>query len=38
MRQAITVDDYTVGVLGGQELGRRTREILEAQPEAIPAL
>lgn len=34
MRQAITVDEYTVGVLGGQELGKRTRAILEAQPVA----
>ncbi|QTD32701.1 hypothetical protein [Pseudomonas fluorescens] len=38
MRQAITVDEYTVGVLGGQELGKRTRAILEAKPETIPAL
>lgn len=37
MRQAITVDEYTVGVLGDQELGKRTRAILEAQPEVIPA-
>lgn len=34
MRQAITVDEYTVGVLGGQQLGKRTRTILEAQPDA----
>jgi hypothetical protein len=37
MRQAITVDEYTVGVLGGQELGKRTRAILEGQPAAVPA-
>ncbi len=37
MRQAITVDEYTVGVLGNQELGKRTRAILEAQPNAVPA-
>jgi hypothetical protein len=36
MRQAITVDEYTVGVLGGQELGKRTRAILEAQTEQFP--
>jgi hypothetical protein len=36
MRQAITVDEYTVGVLGGQELGKRTRAILEAQTEHAP--
>ncbi|WP_095151284.1 hypothetical protein [Pseudomonas sp. Irchel s3b5] len=36
MRQAITVDEYTVGVLGGQELGKRTRAILEAQ--ALPTI
>lgn len=38
MRQAITVDEYTVGVLGGQELGKRTRAILETQPSPLPAL
>lgn len=37
MRHAISVDEYTVGVMGGQELGRRTRAILEAQPSAVPA-
>lgn len=36
MRQAITVDEYTVGVLGGQELGKRTRAILEDQFAAAP--
>ncbi|MEE4086397.1 hypothetical protein [Pseudomonas viridiflava] len=35
MRQAITVDEYTVGVLG-QELGKRTRAILEDQPADVP--
>ncbi|MDV7211462.1 hypothetical protein [Azotobacter beijerinckii] len=34
MREAITIDEYTVGVLGGQELGKRTREILEEQAVA----
>lgn len=38
MSQAITVDEYTVGVLGGQKLGKRTREILEAQPVPVPTL
>ncbi|MBF8677367.1 hypothetical protein [Pseudomonas fulva] len=37
MRQAITVDEYTVGVLSGQELGKRTRAILDAQSETSPA-
>ncbi|CUI82137.1 hypothetical protein ACOTC8_20735 [Achromobacter xylosoxidans] len=37
MREAIAVDDYAVGVLGGQELGKRTRAILEAQSAAVPA-
>lgn len=37
MRHAITVDEYTVGVLGGQELGKRTRAILQAQTEPTPA-
>ncbi|HBP5426618.1 TPA: hypothetical protein L6B64_07175 [Pseudomonas aeruginosa] len=37
MRQAITVDEYTVGVLSGQELGKRTRAILEIQPSPLPA-
>jgi len=36
MRQAITVDEYTVGALGGQELGKRTRAILEDQAAAVP--
>lgn len=36
MRQAITVDEYTVGVLGGQKLGKRTRAILEDQSCAVP--
>ena len=31
MREAIAIDDYTVGALGGQKLGHRTRTILEAQ-------
>ncbi|MBA1376688.1 hypothetical protein [Pseudomonas brassicacearum] len=34
MLQAITVDKYT---LGGQELGKRTRAILEAQTQQAPA-
>ncbi|WP_109421330.1 hypothetical protein [Pseudomonas aeruginosa] len=37
MREAIAIDDYTVGVLGGQELGKRTRAILEALPVTAPA-
>ncbi len=37
MREAIAIDDYTLGVLGGQELGKRTRAILEALPVAAPA-
>lgn len=37
MREAIIVDEYTVGVLGGQQLGKRTREILEQQAVTAPA-
>lgn len=37
MSQAITVDEYTIGVLGGQKLGKRTRTILESQPAPTPA-
>lgn len=36
MREAIIIDEYTVGVLGGQELGKLTREILEDQPVMVP--
>ena len=37
MREAIAIDDYTVGALAGQKLGCRTRAILEEHSVTCPA-